>query len=1463
MGAKTARRLVILVVTILVVSLSIFLIQRSQVSRMNRSVLDRAAQAEKDGKFEDAQRLYGEHLEIAPDDQDAQLKFADVLLKGVKNVNHQNLAAQIYDQLLTRSPGHADIRRRLAKLNFEMGHYREARLHLDILLKRAPTDGELHFMLGRCLEDLGDASNTARAVASYEAAIANGALQRLEAYQRRASLLRSPLLNRPKEAEQVIDEMVRSDPGNDRVYLERARYRNRFAKTPDDKKAVIDDLQRVLKQSPKEPEVYLELAQTMGNAQEARQVLEDGLKAVPDASSLHQALAMIEIRSGLIDKAIARLRESLELLPDDVSLHWMLANLLAEKGATDQGATAELRTQIDELRRLNWFPVLIEFLEAYQQANSNDWQKACQTLIRLQTALDSDPNLKSRLNKLLARCYEHLGDRDRQSDAIRRWADTNPQDMQAQMGLAWNMVLRGELGQAIEKYRKLADQVPQARSQLVHLLIVRNQQQSLVQRDWTEVESLIKKTKDSGSSEWVLLKTDLLLAQDKTTEAETLLAEERARSPQALELRIKSAEILKRQRKYSEAEALLDEANKIGDTVNLRLARAQLLIAQGAADLPKTLGALAGNTSAFSPADRRRLLESLAEDMRRLNDLNLAKKLLLEVVELDRNDLEPRLRLLDLAFQAKDRDDIKSQLEQIKKIDGGDGPTGRYQEIRFDLWQAEQLTTTEESEKKALCSRARLKITELSSRRPDWPQIPLALAMLDEQELAQPDLDVETRKSKLNEAANHYLRAIELGDRRLEIIRRATDRLYDAGRPADVTQLWNQLPTATLMGNSLQQQVTAEAVRKGDYDRALELARKAVAANPGDFRERLWLVQVLLAGQRPDRLDEAEAELRGAINAVRANPDPDRWMILVQFLAQTNQMDKAEQAVRDAEVVLKDKSPIGLGRCCEALALAYKETGQAAQKTKIWYDAATQWYRAAQNAKPDDPAPNHQLVEYLLRSGQFENVVSQLESILDKNHPKDPKSTDEVTWARRTLALTLLMNDNDYQQRRKALKVLEPVVKAVDGQEAADGTAGKPDDLRVLAKVYEAQGIKAYHEKARKILEELANAHAVVPEDRFLLAQIYNKDGKWTKAREQYRALLAETEYSQDLNVIGRRPEYLVQFVSDLLSQYESEHDQQELSDAEELIEKLKPLKSLRYGTSILALEARIYKVHNQIEKAVKLIQDAARPNLPDRTQLILTKLAEELGQFDLAEQLLRQLMARSERVQNHLALATFLSRRGRAKEAFDECERLWKGTTNPEELVQTILDVVVSSGGKRDPSQLERAAGWIQKGLEQTPTSSILMIALAELRERQGHFQEAEALYRQDIDQGHDEVVALNNLAWLLALRNEKGNGALDLINRAIARRGPIAELLDTRGVVCMKMGDSQHAIEDLERATNLDPTGPKYFHLAQAYLQAGDKTAAAQNLAKTQAKGLEPDLLHPLERTAYQQVLTELGKK
>jgi hypothetical protein len=71
---------------------------------------------------------------------------------------------------------------------------------------------------------------------------------------------------------------------------------------------------------------------------------------------------------------------------------------------------------------------------------------------------------------------------------------------------------------------------------------------------------------------------------------------------------------------------------------------------------------------------------------------------------------------------------------------------------------------------------------------------------------------------------------------------------------------------------------------------------------------------------------------------------------------------------------------------------------------------------------------------------------------------------------------------------------------------------------------------------------------------------------------------------------------------------------------------------------------------------------------------------------------------------------------------------------------------------------------------------------------------------------------------------------------------------------------GEIQHAVEDLETAARLDPSPPKFFHLAQAYRRANDMVRAKQYLKMAQEKGL-PSGLHALELTAYEQLQTDLG--
>src|SRR5271157_5268308 len=207
MGAKTVKRLAILVATILIAGLSIFFIQRYQVSRMDRLVLAQAKRAEEDGNFEDAARFYQEHLEVATDDPEAKLKYADVLLKGPKDDARRQQAAQLYDQYVNRFPADKKARCRLAELTVEVGGYVKARPHLELLLKFEPDDGALRFLLGRCQEAMNE---PARAVESFELAIKYDAPQRPEADSRLATLLvRLNKAGDADDADKVIETMVK------------------------------------------------------------------------------------------------------------------------------------------------------------------------------------------------------------------------------------------------------------------------------------------------------------------------------------------------------------------------------------------------------------------------------------------------------------------------------------------------------------------------------------------------------------------------------------------------------------------------------------------------------------------------------------------------------------------------------------------------------------------------------------------------------------------------------------------------------------------------------------------------------------------------------------------------------------------------------------------------------------------------------------------------------------------------------------------------------------------------------------------------------------------------------------------------------------------------------------------------------------------------------------------------------
>src|SRR5262249_25690505 len=131
----------------------------------------------------------------------------------------------------------------------------------------------------------------------------------------------------------------------------------------------------------------------------------------------------------------------------------------------------------------------------------------------------------------------------------------------------------------------------------------------------------------------------------------------------------------------------------------------------------------------------------------------------------------------------------------------------------------------------------------------------------------------------------------------------------------------------------------------------------------------------------------------------------------------------------------------------------------------------------------------------------------------------------------------------------------------------------------------------------------------------------------------------------------------------------------------------------------------------------------------------------------------------------------------------------------------------------------------------------------------------------REVLKRNGSEVLALNNLAFLLALRSGKADEALRLLDRAVEVKGPHPDLLDTRAVVLLSARRTDEAIRELTAAIKEAPTAVSYFPLAQALDLKGDKAQARVHLGRAEELGLTEADLHPLERPAYRRLKGPTG--
>jgi tetratricopeptide (TPR) repeat protein len=1386
-----------------------------QVRRNAQALRAQAERAEENEDRTKAIRYLGHYLKLAPHDNEATFRLAEILdNEGIKenNLFLRQRAFDLYERGLRRDPEQSAARRRQVDTAMALRKYKDALDHLkDFLLKESPKDAELHHLAARCSEGLGRIEGTKDqpgAKEHYLAAIQYGP-DRLEDYVALARLYRQPPLNDLVKSNEMLEKMTQGPNAKSaRAWTLRARFAMEFEANPAGLAVARKYLEKARELGPNEVETLLAdvaLVQATEKREDAlpkaRNLLLRARERDPKNARIYLGLISIEQQAGKADAALRYANEGLKVLPDNVTLLQTKAELLILRGLFP-----EAQDVLSTLRKGRGNPLTLAVLEAEMLARQGRWGEVLENLERLRgRAVNWEPRLARRIQELLGMGYTVLGNPDQALNAYQEAVRLDPLAVSSRYELAGALALLGRLDDAIREYRQvLGASRPPAGAKLMLTRVLLRKALTLPEkeRDWASIKKMAEQAarETPGAPEIAILQAEILLLEKpgQQKQARETLEKARDKNPTEPALHIALADLTRQEKDATAALAVLDKAlgqRGLKEPVRIQLARIRFWSELPVRSARPKLQDLEKQAGRLSTADRQTILSALGIAWFRLGQRAVARRVCQALADEQPNNLGLRVILFDLAVELGQEQEAQRWLASMREIEGRQGATWRYADAALRLRQALRSENRVE-----LLRDVRKRIEEALERRPTWARLHALMGVLAESE-GNPDRAIE-----------HYQEAVRRGDKRPWVVRHYVLLLYARGRAREADQEVRRLlnEERTLLGAGLGPLAAVGLVQTGELEQALDLARKVVPENSKNPLQQLWLAQMLVASGKKK---EAEEML---LRVTRQAPDrPEGWIALVGFLADANRKQEALAAMsRASEKLPTALRSVTLGQCHEVL--------DQLDNAERLYDKAIEESKRA-------PGVLLHVAEFFRRKGETAKAVTLFRELLDKN---SKVTSEQMPLIRRLLAIALTQG-GDHASFQEARRLIEKNL----------ASWGSPADRRAEILIL---SMRSYGRKdAIRRLEGLEKQSSLTPEERFALARLLDRDGEWTKAQVQYQLAVKEK---------GSQPAHLAGYAIRLIQQ-------KQLERAEALLKDLRKREPESFRSC--NLQAQLFAAQGKPDDALALLRAYVkkRPmNLSlmghayENLASVGPKKKEFLGE---AEEVFRQHGEKSKTPARWLPLAEFYARQNRSSEALDICDRALKEKASPV-VIATMMAAVVQN--EPLPTLITRVEKFLEQTIKKEGDIPPVVVALADLRLVQKKPDDAEALYRRALARDANNIPALNNLAWLIAIRGGKVEEGLDKINRAIDQAGPAAELLDTRALLYLRQHKPELAVEDLRNALEQAKVASYSFHLAQAYNSQREKARAMSALVEARRLGFQPEQLQPLERSDYDKLIKDL---
>jgi tetratricopeptide (TPR) repeat protein len=1427
-------------IALLILVGGVFGLHRYQVARNAGGLAKLARQRLKEGKAGEALGLFGRYLGMRPDDVEVQREYAELVLEQTATANASQADLQrAYNSLeeaVRRNPDDDELRLKLADFQVRVGRFSDAREHLETLRSRLGAqaaageadDGldavKIQLLLARAFAGEGDFDSSARLAADL---IGYDVQQRAFDPDRRpvddtdpyvllAAILEERL-DDPSAATTILEELGKRRSGDSVAWLALSRWHRQRG----DLESATQDMDKAREIAPDDNNVIwgaFELALAKGDIAAAKAIATRARELFPADERVYRGLAALALQQNDLAAAEESLRDGTGQIPGKASLLLMLADTLLQQGKLDE--TDEVVAQIEEL--FGTSTPAVGLLQGRVLIARRRWPEARRRLEEIRPLAVGLDEMTRQIDLCLGQCYENLGEFDEQLDVSRRILVDDPTSLAARVAQASAMAAGGRNEEALAEFETVAaaipaerlPTVPQVWYPLMQLRVMEQTKKPVGDRDWSRVDQLLTMLEESATvsaSQIALLRADILTRKGEQEAALDLL--ERVSQAADAEPAVWSSYALLTLRERGPDAAREILARLPADRANhpaLLSVRMQLAARAPPEESARELAALEEQAEKLPPEEAARLLSALGGVRLEMGEQAEAERLWRKAAERQADDLQSRTALLELAMKTGDVAKAKAAAADIDTVAGATSARARVAQAGVRILEVRQAQERKEletgkvdltPEENRLLDEARNLLIEAENDRPGWHLIQTYSA------------EIDGLKGDIPAAIDRLQRAVRLGPANPDVVRQLVALLYATNRLEEARQALDLLGPDGLAGF---ERLSAEMeLRSGRLDEAVAIAERSVGLDSKNGAELLWLAQLLERSGKRERAGELFAK------AVEVSPDrADVWIALFNHQFTTGRRRAAENTLDRAAEALKSPA--------RDLVLA-----QGSEMLGRLQDA-DQALRDATAAAPDDVGIATARAEFLIRTGRIDEAKQSLRDLVaspgDSAGPKAMKA-----WARRKLA-ELTAERGTYPQLLEALAL-------IDGNLGADGRLANEDAAAKIALLANRPEPVSWQE-AVAVLERLRDQQPLTTAQRLTLAGLLDKVGRWEESRQELMAIVSAPKTP---------PAFIAMLADKLIT-----HD--ELDNARAWVKRLQDVAPQAPVT--VALEARLAVAEKDRTRAA----DLARRLMPagdvptDQTAQLaaLAQLLEDLEFPKAADKVLAQYAASSP--DGVIARAQFLGRQGRTDEALDILEKSWDALSL-ERLVTVAVDAL--RWNPKADGAAARVQQWLTKARRIDADSVVLQLVEAELFSMQDRVADAESRYRELLARKNLEpmqaAIVSNNLAFHLA-EPKTAAEAKKLIDAAIDTIGPHPDLLDTRGLVRLALGENRDAVADLEQAT-LQPTDVKLLHLAYARLRNGDKSAARTALEQGRKKGLTSERLTVADRARLRELEAALG--